>query len=188
MGLLISELRGRIGWGWNCQIGALLFLSERLRMGVSVRSPQPVGWKQEDVSMVFPWDVQLGISYKLDWSLILSADLSYVGWRNASLKESGVELNPAWEQGLFYDIVPKIGVMYIHEKSGAHLRFGANVTPFLDANRMIPQYRLSFGIGGKAFRIVEVEASLVDSYIVSLFHKEQRVVEILQVNVEYKFD
>lgn len=187
-GVLISELRERIGWGWNCQFGALWFITEKMRMGLSIKSPQFVNWKQEDISMVFPWDAQLGISYKAAWNLIFSADLGYVGWQNASLKENGVELNPSWTRGLFYDIIPKVGVIYIHEKSGAHLRFGANATPFLDATKIIPQYRLSFGIGGKAFKIVEVEASLVDSYLVSLFHKEQRIIEILQVNIEYKFD
>ncbi|GEM_PF-5701232 len=186
-GVLLSELRD-FGWGWDFQAGLLWFVDSKIRAGLNFRSSPVVSWTQDDIQGVFPWSMQAGISYKVSWDLILSMDIEYIGWRNSSLLDRGIERAPVFDTGLFYEILPKIGLMYTHEQSGAHLRLGLNTSSFLDASVLVPQYKLAFGIGGKAFKIVEIEASLVDSYLISLFYEEQRVIETIQVNIEYKFE
>jgi hypothetical protein len=114
--------------------------------------------------------------------------LEYIGWQDISFKENGTELAPRLKSGFLYDIHPKIGLMYTDEGSGAHLRFGLNTSAFLDRSGLSPQYHLSLGIGGKALHIIEIEASVVDSYLFSFINRQQRVIEIIQLGIEYQFE
>ena len=50
-----------------------------------------------------------------------------------------------------------------------------------------PQYLLSFGVGGRALKIVEIEASLVDSYLLHFFNNHYKLIETIQITVEYNF-
>lgn len=188
-GYLISSFGFTLGGGWGFQLGALYKMNSFLRLGAVYRSGAIIKWSQIRVEQTFPSVAQIGATWKLSPTFFLLTDLEYQDWSKIRFIDKGIDKTPNIQTGLFYSILPHLGMLIVDENSGAHFRFGLLNHSFLDAgSHNIPQWNLTFGIGGRAVKNVYIEAGLRDSYIVGLFYDQEKSIETIQGLVNYKFE
>ncbi|MBN1899602.1 MAG: hypothetical protein JW827_12575 [Spirochaetes bacterium] len=192
-GLVYATYIGRSSssdaWGFGYQFGLLYKLAKKSRLGLNYQSRIPVEW-QGDITETFPDIITVGAATLLTEKLVGSFDLEYQNWKSAEYIENGLQLVPAdnIKNGLFKTIHPHIGIMFLEEQTGAHIRTGFFTDSFIHADGSNEtQFLWSFGVGAYAFSIVKIEAALVDSYIMHLFNDSNNRIETIQVTIEYQF-
>lgn len=176
------------GWGWNVDAGLIWLPTDFLRIGLVYHSPFKVTWKGLEITQKFPMRMQGGVMFRFTPRFLMALELEYQDWMRIYYSEKGVDLTPDIKTGLFYNVLPHLGFIYIDKRTGAHMRFGLLNRSFIDEpadNK--PQFNLTLGLGARALKIIEVEIALADSYLISLIDRDALAVEILQIMVTYRF-
>jgi hypothetical protein len=196
-GLVYSTYVGKSSlgkWGFNLQFGGLLRLKSNIRIGLNYYFKTKV--KRYKDTQTFPDILTIGSALPLTEKIILGFDLEYQNWKGISEISDGIEQAPIEniKTGLFKTIHPKIGVLFLEEKTGAHIRTGFLTDTYIEYDVKSENYKhktqflWSIGLGGYALKIVKVEATLVDSYLMHFINNDNNRIETIQITVEYRFE
>lgn len=194
-GLIYSTYIGtgaKGAWGFNIQLGILYKILQDIRVGLNYSSKIILKW-QENKKETLPDILTIGTSFLITGKLIGGIDIEYQNWKSVSYIVDNREVAPISqiETGLFKTVHPHIGVMFLEEKTGAHMRTGFFTDTFIEyvQNRVLMQTQLlwSIGLGAYAFEIVKIEAVLVDSYLMHFINNSNNKIETIQITVEYRF-
>lgn len=196
-GIVYSSYLGKTSlgsWGYNLQLGLLYKLKSNFRIGLNYYTKTKA--KDRLKSLVFPDILNIGIASFISSRIIGGFDIEYQNWKGISHIEDGEEQAPLSniKTGLFKTIHPKIGLMILEEKTGAHIRTGFFTDTYITYIEKEGVYKhktqllWSIGLGGYALKIVKVEASLIDSYLMHFINKDNNSIETIQITVEYRFE
>jgi len=191
-GLIYSSYIGisSIGkWGWGLQAGVLYSLKNRTRIGLNYHSKIKVS--NYDAEETYPDILTVGTAFLLTETLICSFDIEYQNWNGIKYSNKSTSTNTepkSIENGIFKTVHPHLGFTFLEKRSGAHIRTGISTDSWVhDDGTNDTQLLWSIGLGAYAFKIVKVEAALVDSYITHLILHSNNKIETIQITVEYRF-
>ncbi len=176
-------------WGYNFQFGVLYRLAKKTHIGLNYNSKITVKWNSY-TKETFPDILTIGTAFLITRKLVGAFDLEYQNWKSIERIENGSQIAPVSQikSGLFKTIHPHIGIMFLEEQTGAHMRTGLFTDSFIHSDGSNETQLLwSIGVGAYAFKIVKVEAALVDSYLMHLINKSNNKIETIQITVEYQF-
>ncbi len=194
-GLIYSTYIGAAAtgaWGFNLQLGILYKILQRFRVGLNYSSKIVLKW-QQNKKETLPDIFTIGASFLITEKLIGDIDMEYQNWKSISYIINNEEIAPVSqiETGLFKTIHPHLGVMFLEEKTGAHMRTGIFTDSFIEyvQEKVLMQTQLlwSIGVGAYAFKIVKIEAVLVDSYLMHFINDSNNRIETIQITIEYRF-
>jgi len=183
------------GYGYNYQVGMLYFYSKNLRIGLNYQGKNFIYWPHHgetfNVKENFPDILTIGTGYLLAKNAILSFDIEYQNWKGINYIEENKNTTPTINNGLFKTIHPHLGFSFLEKNSGAHIRTGLYTDSFLQyVNQKVKndtQILWTIGIGGEALKVIKVEASIADSYLLHFINKRNNQIETVQITVEYQF-
>ncbi|MDD5066649.1 MAG: hypothetical protein PHF84_06340 [bacterium] len=192
-----SEANSPDGLGFDVQIGVLYTPSRIVHAGLNYNSRTTIDWGKYgtigNLEETFPDILRAGTAVLVSPKIIVSFDLEYQNWQSIRFVEDGTNKAPgkALEHGLFKTIHPHLGLMFLEESSGAHIRLGLYTDSFfqkdIDTFRNKTQLLWTIGLGAYAFKILKVEAGLADSLLGHLINKDNNRIETVQITVEYRF-
>ncbi len=185
---------GATGWGWSYQIGILYFMSPKLHFGFNYHSKINIKWDNygEYITLkeTFPDFFTTGVAYQITRKVIMDLDIEYQHWKAISFVADNNDIAPTdnIETGLFKNIHPHLGFMFLEERSGAHLRTGLLTDYYIhDDGTGDTQLLWSIGVGAYAFKIIKFEVSLMDSFLMRLINSKNNRIETIQIAAEYRF-
>ncbi len=184
VGLTDDEAAAGVYW----QTGFLAPVSDRVRLGLTVRLPVRLEWDalrgDTRVSERLPLMVQGGLAWRPARHSILSFDLEFVDLAGIRYASDAGRADPVQPVGMFRNLHPHIGFQTLLTSIGAEFRCGFLTFTHNANNASDIQPALTFGIGAWTSQYFRIDFALQDTLIFDIFTRTNRY-ERISLSFEY---
>jgi len=198
-GILIAGNRKlrKTGIGASLEAGLIYRIQERLRLGFSANIPTVVTWpngygSEGSLKEKPPLRISLGFSYAVSPNFFVLLDFEYQSWDRVRWAPDNKSDDPELEGGFGKTIIPHLGFDYVHQKTGLRARVGYMARPLTEVTittklKTSVQHLLTMGIEARTAGGIFARAAFIDSFLLGLIFKNERIQERIIISVEYRF-
>ncbi len=188
-GVLVGLENNGNGLSYGLQLSATWKLTENIQLGGYYLYLDQLEWNitpyGEKLREKFPDEINLGLTYKINKDAFFYFSIANSFYNQSTFILDEKVLTPSWNSNFIY-LKPFLGFRFLERITGGHFSLGCYLDYFITDSGILPQYRLTFGFRGYAKRL-KYNISFTDSYIISLFYKENIPRENININFSFFF-